>query len=445
MAPRCVSVVCFELAKKILKSGIRRGEGLIGLGLALAVFSASVMLIACGSGSSMSSTTTTPTQPTQPAAPSYPPIPPEPITWSPSADPNVPAPPAENPANTQWLNGANDFPFTVSNPTNNATTTSPINVVASAMPTNPIFFMRVYDVNTSTPSATIADYFTFTNSINTKIFLAPGAHNLIVMAEDTKGYISAIPLSVTISAQAPTTNGQTTISNIQAMSGWQSCGGLFPSNSARAGQICAAGGGTPTSSMAQGVPSPTDPMDNNSAEFSISQSQPGCPHYCNMLYFNPVAGGNGVKHFIYDLYFYVDNANYPQALEFDMNQTYGGNRWVWGSECNFKGDNGAQVWDIWNDAPDTGWEETSVPCNTSIIQSGAWNHIIWDVQHDPNDDTHVLYNSLTINGTQYPVATSYPYQQGWTLEEIDNAFQMDLDSNGDAYNVWLDKVNLTAY
>ncbi len=59
--------------------------------------------------------------------------------------------------------------------------------------------------------------------------------------------------------------------------------------------------------------------------------------------------------------------------------------------------------------------------------------------------THVLYNSLTINGIVYPVNTSYPYQQGWTLEEIDNAFQMDLDSNGDAYNVWLDKVNLTAY
>jgi len=31
------------------------------------------------------------------------------------------------------------------------------------------------------------------------------------------------------------------------------------------------------------------------------------------------------------------------------------------------------------------------------------------------------------------------------LEEIDTAFQTDLDANGDPFNVWLDEVNLTAY
>jgi hypothetical protein len=36
-------------------------------------------------------------------------------------------------------------------------------------------------------------------------------------------------------------------------------------------------------------------------------------------------------------------------------------------------------------------------------------------------------------------------QSGWTLEEIDTAFQMDLDEAGDPYNVWLDEVSLTAY
>jgi hypothetical protein len=33
----------------------------------------------------------------------------------------------------------------------------------------------------------------------------------------------------------------------------------------------------------------------------------------------------------------------------------------------------------------------------------------------------------------------------WTVEEIDTAFQMDLDKTGDTYNVWLDEVKLTAY
>jgi len=48
--------------------------------------------------------------------------------------------------------------------------------------------------------------------------------------------------------------------------------------------------------------------------------------------------------------FMVDNPNALQALEFDINQTFGGNRWVWGSECNF---NGSGKCAVWSDAPQT--------------------------------------------------------------------------------------------
>ena len=180
-------------------------------------------------------------------------------------------------------------------------------------------------------------------------------------------------------------------------------------------------------------------MDNNSAQFSIGPSSPDCPNYCNMLYFNPIAGGDNVTHFIYDLYFFIDNPNAPQALEFDVNQTFGGNRWVWGSECNFKGDG---VWDIWNDAPNTGWVPTNIPCLASNFPANSWNHLVWDVERNGNN---VQYNTLTVNGTVYQVNTTYPFQADWTLEEIDTAFQMDLDSQGTPFNVWLDKVTLTAY
>ena len=90
-----------------------------------------------------------------------------------------------------------------------------------------------------------------------------------------------------------------------------------------------------------------------------------------MLYFNPLAGGNNVSHFIYDLYFMVDNPNAPQALEFDINQTFGGNRWVWGSECNF---NGSGKWDIWNDAPQTGWISTAIDCRP--FPANTWIHLV---------------------------------------------------------------------
>ena len=388
-----------------------------------------VICFAPGCGSSKSSTSATTPAPAQPSYPSTPPVA---INWSPATSP-LPAPDATT--TVPPIGGSNDFPLTVSSPLINTTVTSPVNVVASASPKNPIFFMRVYDMNSADPTSSIADYFTFDSSINTQIFLAPGAHTLEVMAEDNQGYVSATPLQITVSAQGPTTNGQSEITGIQALPGWQSCGAQFPPGSGRAGQICAAGGGTPTSTLAQNQSSPA--QDGNSAKFSIGPSSPDCPGYCNMLYFNPVAGGNNVSHFIYDLYFYIDNPSAPQALEFDINQTFGGNRWVWGSECNFKG---SGKWDIWNDAPNTGWQPTSIPCTT--FPANTWIHLVWQVERV---GSQVHYISLTVGDQTYNVDTYYPNQQNWTLEEIDTAFQMDLDEPGTPYNVWLDQVNLTMY
>src|SRR6267154_3196680 len=141
-----------------------------------------LLLVGCGSSPK---TMTTPTA----SALSYPSTPPEPITWSPSS--TLPAPPAQDPS------GSNDFPLTVSSPTDDQSLTSPATVVASASPTNPIFFMRVYVDG-------LAVYFTFDSSINAVIWMSPGSHTLTVMAEDKKGYISAIIIHVNISSQPPT-------------------------------------------------------------------------------------------------------------------------------------------------------------------------------------------------------------------------------------------------
>lgn len=401
-------------------------------GVSHILFLGSVVLLtfflsSCGTSTPKNSPTTTINAPPQP---NYPSIPAEQVTWpfQTPAQSDLPAPMAEDQNSAPWKNGSNDFPLLVASPLTSSTVTSPINVTATAAPKNPLLFMRVYVDQ-------LAVYFTFDNSMNTQIFVAPGQHVVTVMAEDQQGYVSATLLNITVSAQAPNSNGQTTISGIQAMSGWQSCGRYFPAGTGRAGQPCAAGFGTPKSTLTQNVSSPS--MDNNSAEFSIAPAPPGCTGYCNMLYFNPVAGGNNVTHFIYDLYFMIDNPNAAQALEFDINQTFGGNRWVWGSECNF---NGSGKWDIWNDAPNTGWTPTNIACIP--FAANTWIHLVWNVERVGNQ---VHYISLTVGDQTYNVDTYYPNQADWTLEEIDTAFQMDLDEKGDTYNVWLDKVNLTAY
>jgi len=395
--------------------------------IALSLFS-----LGCGTGTKMTTTTPPPSQS------SYPSTPPVPIWWTPGGS-LLPAQTATPPPA-----GSNDFPLTVSSPTAGASVTSPFTVVASATPKNPIFFMRVYVDQVSV-------YYTASNSINTQIFAAPGAHTVEVMAEDNDGSmmgsISAIPINVTVATQS-----QTTISGIQNMPGWQSCSAVFPPDSQRAGQLCAAGNkNVPSSAMTQGVATPS--MDGKSAQFSMS-APGGAPNtvyqYSNYLYFNPIAGGNGVSNFTYDLYFWVDHPEYPQALEFDVNQGYddtsqgtGGNpiRFTWGTECNLRGDTPAGQWDIWNDSIGF-WESTGIPCRANQeILANQWNHLTWNFHQMGN---MVFYDTLTLNGVATQVNKSYINQSGWTLEEIDTAFQMDLDYEADPYNVWLDEVNLTA-
>ncbi len=325
--------------------------------------------VSTGCGSSDASTTTAPPQPNYPAVPAVP------ITWTPSTSP-LPAPPAQVPPPTP----SNDFPLSVSSPTDGTTGTSPLHVVASATPKNPIFFMRVYVDQLSV-------YFTFNSSIDTQIFVGPGQHTIEIVAEDNQGFISATPIQVNV-----TTQSQYTISSIQDLPGWQSCSAVFPPGSGRDGQICAAGLGIAQSTMTENQSSPA--MDGKSAKFTMGGPTP----YSNILYFNPVAGGDNVSHFTYDLYFYIDQPDAPQALEFDINQTFGGNRWVWGSECNF---NGSGKWDIWNDL--TGWQPTQFPCTP--FPANTWIHLIWSVERVGNQ---VHYISLTVGNQVYNVDTYYP-------------------------------------
>lgn len=382
-----------------------------------------LILTGCGTSRKMAPTPTP--NPSAPAQPNYPSTPPVPITWSPSTS-LLPAPPAcappQSTCDPPYPSGSNNFPLLVASPLDQSSVTSPMHVVANTNPKNPLFFMRVYVDQ-------LAVYFTFTNSIDTQIFVAPGQHKVEVMAEDKQGYISDTILNVNVTSQA----SKTTISDIQTLPGWQSCSADFPAGSGRDGQLCAAGNSNPpTSSMTPGQSSPA--MDGKSAKFSMSGPNP----YSNELYFNAITGGDNVSHFTYDLYFYIDNGNAPQALEFDLNQGFGGRRWVWGSECNFRGEV-PPAWDIWDDAAGV-WRPTNVPCNP--FPSNQWIHLVWNFER-VGEQVH--YISLQVGDQTYNVDTYYNDQPGWTLEEIDTAFQMDLAEPPVAYNVWLDQVNLTAW
>jgi hypothetical protein len=307
----------------------------------------------------------------------------------------------------------------VSLPANGATVSSPVHVKAAAKLVNPIYFIRVYVDGA-------AKYFDWYNTVDGLLWLAPGLHKIEVLAQDKLGKQASTTFSVNV-----TTKQSAPVTQIQTLPLWDGCSSKFPPGHPRAGQLCAAGYGNAVSTITENQASPS--LTGHSTKFTMG----GPIKYTNFLWTKYLGGGSAPSNFTYDLWFYIDNPQYAQALEFDANQTFGGTRWVFGTECNLRGD---KVWDVWDGV--NGWTPTKVPC--SALPAKTWNHLVWKFQRV---GTKVRYISVQLNGTTWPLNLYYNYQAKtpWRFEGIDVAFQMDGDYEQDPYNVWLDKVTLNAY
>ena len=211
---------------------------------------------------------------------------------------------------------------------------------------------------------------------------------------------------------------------IEEMPGWEWCTRRLD------GHACASGRGNATSvkSGHQATPS----LDGSSSKFSLG----GDTGYSNALWWKSVSGGLDVTHFIYDVWFYIDNPKVAEALEFDVNQSFNGTRFVWGSECAFKD---SHKWDIW-DPKNSQWVPTRLPC--PVFSANTWHHISWLLER-VNHQVH--YISLTVDGKTLPVNIYKDPEQNFNGTDINVAFQMDGDINQHRYNVWLDKVTLKAW
>ena len=214
------------------------------------------------------------------------------------------------------------------------------------------------------------------------------------------------------------------VTAVQTQPDWQWCTAKLN------GHECASGLGNATSSMKpnQGDPS----MSGNSAEFQIG----GPTHYSNALWWKGLGVDKVSTHFVYDLYFYMKDPNFPEALEFDINQSMGGQRWTWGTECSYRN---TGYWDIWNSETGT-WETTSVPC--PVVSANEWHHLTWTVER-VNGQAH--YISVELDGNVTTVDKYYNPQAHYNGDGVNVAFQMDGDYRQDPYSVWLDNVSLSSW
>jgi hypothetical protein len=299
----------------------------------------------------------------------------------------------------------------VSSPANNATVTSPFTVAASATGPNPITAMQVYLDNTLDFSVSAA-------SLKTSLSAGAGSHLLVVQAWDTTGAVYKQSLTVTVSSSvSPVPSNAITKSEIQNMTGWQSC------------TVCAGIGGNgpvATFSMTQFQASPS--LSGSSAKFTI-----GGVDYGDALWWKQLGADNSATNFRYDLDFYLTAPQLSQALEFDVNQSNGVMKFIFGSQCNIKG---GGVWDVWDTAGGV-WRSTGIACSTPA--AFTWHHLTWELLRNSTQTTFV---ALTLDGVRHYVNMTFNAKPE-SANEVNVAFQMDLNSAGQTYSAWLDNVTLS--
>lgn len=274
----------------------------------------------------------------------------------------------------------------------------------------------------------VAVYSVKAAKIDTNLSISAGGHSMTVQAWDTKGYVYKSSMNITVSGTSSGSTTTTTIpstakvfSNIDEMTGWASC------------NSCAGPGGAGAAipySMQQGISSPS--LDGKSVQFNVGGSSP----YGAALWWKQLGGNSSVSNFVYDVYFYLKNPSASQALEFDLNQSQNGKKWIFGTQCDYKDHKDWDVWDSYNHA----WIKTGIPCTAP--QAYTWNHLVLEFQR--TSDGKAKFIAVTLNGTKSYINKTFS-PQGSSAYELNVAFQMDMNGSATDYSTWLDKVKLSAW
>jgi hypothetical protein len=321
----------------------------------------------------------------------------------------------------------------VASPANNSTVGTPVNYVATATTTcaKGIAAMGIY-----TAPGVLA-YVVNGASLNTNLNLSAGTYKTVVQEWDHCGGALKTPVTITVNSTSPSPTRKT-FSNLHAQSGWNGYA-LLPVSYAICA-TCKPSGPEATWARVTGISSPS--QSGSSTRHDIG----GTTQYADVLWNNHLIGDFSTQglpdtsktliptlhNFIYDVYFYATNIEASQALEFDINQFFGGKSFIWGHECRIAG---GHEWDVW-DNPNEKWVPTGIPCNPI----NGWNHVVIQVQRTSNNQ--LLFQTITLNGKTSTVNyVSNPRNTNWFGVTIN--YQQDGNYRQQPYSIWLDKLNFS--
>jgi hypothetical protein len=278
----------------------------------------------------------------------------------------------------------------------------------------------------------VSQFTTFSNHLDTNIAVPAGQHYVVVQAWDANGAVMKAPENILVNASSVSASsasastaaaapaGAAVYGAIQTMPNWESC------------TVCAgvnAQGPVAQYAMGEHVASPS--LSGQAAQFQISGNTP----YADAIWWKQLGGDNSKTHFQYDVDFYLTQPQLAQSLEFDANQSNGTTKFIYGTQCNIKGDG---QWDVWDTAGNT-WRPTGIAC--AIPAAFQWHHLTWQFYRD---NSTVYFVAVTLDGVTNYVNRAYAAKPV-NASEINVAFQMDGDYAMHPYSAWLDNVTLTAW
>jgi len=206
------------------------------------------------------------------------------------------------------------------------------------------------------------------------------------------------------------------ISDIQKLTGWQTC------------VLSCAGAPSAVFSLTQGIASPS--LSGSSDRFSLLS---GTSSFGAVMWFNALGAHNSATHFLFDLYYYVDNPAVDQAMEFYVTQNANGARYNIGAQCDVAG----HSWRMWDNIGHR-WVNSAAICPTPAAKT--WNHVVFEFQRQPGGNE--IFTAVTLNGNRSVVNLSMQHTAD-SASGLDVAYQADANGSGTPYSVWLDQVSVT--
>ena len=178
--------------------------------------------------------------------------------------------------------------------------------------------------------------------------------------------------------------------------------------------------------MTQFVNSPS--LSGGAVQFSVAGAAP----YGSALWWRQLGPQPQATHFLFDLDFYLLDESSVQALEFDMNQTVNGLKYIFGTQCNVRG--GGQ-WDVW-DTANAHWVKTQVAC--PVPKAGVWHHLTIEAERV---GTQTRFVAIALDGTKNDLDL-YFESKPVNAAELNVAVQLDENYAAANYSLWVDNITL---